>query len=73
MRAAAGQLIETTQRGHGRRLIGRPQRRVIARQDRDLAVHLVTCGGFGIWQLIDIIFILTGKYTDAQGRPLLKQ
>jgi hypothetical protein len=35
-------------------------------------LQLVTCGGFGIWQLVDIIFILTGKYTDAQGRPLVK-
>ena len=35
-------------------------------------LQLVTCGGSGIWQIIDIIFILTGKYTDAQGRPLVK-
>jgi hypothetical protein len=35
-------------------------------------VQLVTCGGFGIWQWIDVIFILMGKYTDAQGRPLVK-
>jgi hypothetical protein len=35
-------------------------------------LQLVTCGGFGIWTWIDIIFILMGKYTDAQGRPLVK-
>jgi len=36
------------------------------------ALQLITCGGFGIWTLVDIIFIVTGKYTDAQGRPLAK-
>jgi TM2 domain-containing membrane protein YozV len=35
-------------------------------------LQLVTCGGAGIWALLDIVFILTGKYTDAQGRPLAK-
>jgi len=35
-------------------------------------LQLITCGGSGVWQIIDIIFILTGKYTDAQGRPLVK-
>jgi TM2 domain-containing membrane protein YozV len=35
-------------------------------------LQLVTCGGLGIWTLVDIISIITGKYTDAQGRPLLK-
>jgi hypothetical protein len=36
------------------------------------AIQLFTCGGFYVWWLIDVIFILTGKYTDAQGRPLVK-
>lgn len=33
-------------------------------------LQLVTCGGCGIWALIDGILILTGKVPDLQGRPL---
>ena len=31
---------------------------------------LLTLGGCGIWSIIDIINIATGKMTDSEGRPL---
>lgn len=31
---------------------------------------LITCGGCGIWQLIDVILVFAGCVTDADGRPL---
>ena len=31
---------------------------------------LITCGGCGIWQLIDVILVFAGSVTDADGRPL---
>ena len=33
---------------------------------------LLTLGGCGIWQIYDLIMIITGKFVDAQGRPLVK-
>ena len=33
---------------------------------------LLTCGGLGIWSLIDLVLILMNKFDDAEGRPLLK-
>ncbi|GAA1735496.1 NINE protein [Aeromicrobium alkaliterrae] len=33
---------------------------------------LLTLGGCGIWSIIDIILIATGKLGDAQGRPLAR-
>lgn len=31
---------------------------------------LLTLGGCGIWSIIDIVSIATGKMPDAEGRPL---
>lgn len=33
-------------------------------------LKLITCGGLGIWHIIDIILVAVRKYPDAQGRPL---
>ena len=33
-------------------------------------LKLLTCGGFGIWYIIDIILIAVGKMTDSNGQPL---
>jgi len=35
-------------------------------------VKLLTCGGVGIWSIIDIIFVAMGKRTDSNGNPLVK-
>lgn len=35
-------------------------------------LKLITGGGLGIWWLIDIILIATGKLGDKQGRPLAR-
>lgn len=35
-------------------------------------VKLITCGGFNIWWLIDIVLIATNKLPDADGMPLKK-
>lgn len=33
-------------------------------------LKLITCGGFGIWALIDAILVALGSMKDAQGQPL---
>lgn len=33
-------------------------------------LKLVTCGGLGIWAIIDVILIAMRKLTDSEGRPL---
>jgi len=31
-------------------------------------LQIVTCGGVGIWWLIDLIMIIAGSFTDKQGK-----
>ncbi len=35
-------------------------------------LKLITCGGFGIWWLIDFILLLTNNLPDADGKPLAR-
>ena len=36
-------------------------------------VQLLTLGGCGIWTLIDLIMLVTGSYTDSDGKALVKR
>tara|TARA_Y100001935_G_scaffold27680_1_gene21195 strand:- start:1254 stop:1475 length:222 start_codon:yes stop_codon:yes gene_type:complete len=36
-------------------------------------LKLITIGGCGIWALIDIIMIATGKFRDGDGRLVVNQ
>lgn len=36
-------------------------------------LQLLTCGGVGVWAIIDIIMIATGSFRDKEGRPLSKE
>ena len=36
-------------------------------------VKLLTCGGAGIWWLIDLILIAAGKMKDKAGNPVVKK
>src|SRR3954447_14628308 len=33
-------------------------------------LKLVTCGGLGVWYIVDLILVAMRKVTDADGRPL---
>jgi len=33
-------------------------------------LKLITCGGLGVWWLIDLIFIITGNFTDINGKVI---
>ena len=36
-------------------------------------LKLVTCGGAGIWSIIDIVLVATGKMKDGQGLLVVKK
>jgi TM2 domain-containing membrane protein YozV len=36
-------------------------------------LKLLTCGGAGIWWLVDLILIAANKMTDKEGRPLTRK
>ncbi|HEY0549380.1 MAG TPA: TM2 domain-containing protein [Verrucomicrobiae bacterium] len=36
-------------------------------------LKLFTCGGFGIWWMIDIILVAVGSYRDSDGQLLDKR
>lgn len=33
-------------------------------------LQLISHGGFGLWVLLDVILIISGKFTDRHGRPV---
>ena len=33
---------------------------------------ILTCGGLGIWVLIDLVMIMVGSFTDKQGRRVFR-
>jgi len=37
------------------------------------SMKLITLGGCGIWAIIDIIMIATGKFRDGEGRLVVNQ
>ena len=36
-------------------------------------LKLITCGGFGVWYIVDIVLIAMDKVTDKDGRPLVRR
>jgi hypothetical protein len=35
-------------------------------------LKLITCGGAGVWYIVDIVLIAMDKVTDKEGRPLVR-
>jgi len=35
-------------------------------------LKLITCGGAGVWYIVDIVLIAADKITDKEGRPLVR-
>ena len=35
-------------------------------------LKLITCGGGGVWYIVDIVLIAADKITDKEGRPLVR-
>ena len=33
-------------------------------------LQLLTCGFCGIWAIVDLIMIITGKFTDSEGKTI---
>jgi|ERR1035437_3303970 hypothetical protein len=44
--------------------------RFYAKRFKSGLIQLVTCGGFGVWTLIDLVMILLGKFADVNGRTV---
>ena len=44
--------------------------RFYAGKTSSAVVQLVTLGGLGIWTFVDLLFILFGEFTDADGRKV---
>ncbi|APF19103.1 TM2 domain-containing protein [Caldithrix abyssi] len=35
-------------------------------------LQLITIGGLGIWVLVDLIIIITGSFTDKEGKKIVE-
>ena len=44
--------------------------RFYAGKTRSAVLQLATLSGLGIWTLVDLLFILFGEFTDADGRKV---